>query len=346
MMIPFTFLTYYSNHSLIHQLVKGAIEDTMVRSLQEAAKFRDIIKRHCENAAYNQGIVEYLITHEVPPIQELLIKRDEGIKGKLFWAEIPFTFKGAGAAYEDVHYKGKPTSYFNFYAKFKEFNDIKLEGILNFEHMYSTTATTELSGKKRKFMLGYIQELANNVITARTVLIGDRILVSDMPIAFDNSYLKVNIEDIDEFSEAKKISHRDSSIDIQQNKNISESSTKQWFSEIIGEGDVSKDWGGEQSDLFTTHLHIDGERLRAAFILKGPSKFHKMQMKDLGKQGDQITRLFNQPADVFILQHCHYVDPSVVRTMEVFACDFRKPRRYCIIDGIDTLRILKAYHKI
>jgi len=71
-----------------------------------------------------------------------------------------------------------------------------------------------------------------------------------------------------------------------------------------------------------------------------------MEMKDLGKNGDQIARLFDEPADIFILQHCHHIDSSVIKTMDAFANQINRQRKYCIINGIDTLRIFKAYNKL
>ena len=118
------------------------------------------------------------------------------------------------------------------------------------------------------------------------------------------------------------------------------------FAEILNEGNVTKDWGGETSDLFTNHIHINGKRMNAAFVLKGPSKFHEMSIKDLGANGNQIVRLFDEPAEVYFVQHCHYIKQEIYKTMEAFSAQFHRFRRYCVIDGIDTLRILKAYNKI
>ena len=89
---------------------------------------------------------------------------------------------------------------------------------------------------------------------------------------------------------------------------------------------------------------LEGERVTAAFLLKGPSKFHEMKITDLGKNGDQIVRLFQEPADFLILQHCHPVGTAVRHTMKAFAMSHQ--RRYVVIDGYDTLRILRAYEKI
>jgi len=71
-----------------------------------------------------------------------------------------------------------------------------------------------------------------------------------------------------------------------------------------------------------------------------------MTVKDLGANGNQIVRLFDEPADILILQHCHYIKAEIYKTMDAFASRFNNIRRYCIIDGIDTQRLLSAYGKL
>jgi hypothetical protein len=68
-----------------------------------------------------------------------------------------------------------------------------------------------------------------------------------------------------------------------------------------------------------------------------------MDLTHLGKKGDQILRLANEPADVLIVQHCHDILPVVRSTLRAFAVQPSRPRRFCCIDGRDTLRLLKAY---
>jgi hypothetical protein len=62
----------------------------------------------------------------------------------------------------------------------------------------------------------------------------------------------------------------------------------------------------------------------------------------LGKNGDQLERLARTAADILVLQHCHEVTPAVISTLRAHASDYRNPRRYLVIDGYDTLRIIRA----
>ena len=68
-----------------------------------------------------------------------------------------------------------------------------------------------------------------------------------------------------------------------------------------------------------------------------------MSLNHLGKNNDQIVRLAHEPADVLFVQHCHDILPSVRETLRAFAVQPNRPRRYCLIDGRDSLRLLNAY---
>lgn len=343
----FSILTYFSHHQQIQQLMKGNIAESLRKKLLNAAKMPDeILKAHDRNLAYNHSVIEYLTTYDVKPLQTLLAGDKQLKSGTLFWVETSILFKGCGDAWEAVNYNGKKPSYFNFKIEFPEFGDKTVIGELNAEHLYTTSAVDQLSRKKKKFLFGHIQEINVNTIVVRTLLIGDRVVHGDFMQLYEPERLELKVYEIDEFRDTKTVKYNDPTLDINRNKSITEKQIKQYFGEIINEGNADKDWGGEQSDLFTTHLHINGEQFRAAFIFKGPSKFHKMEVSDLGKNGDQIVRLFDEPVDIFVLQHCHYITPRVIKTMDVFANQINRQRMYCIIDGIDTLRIFKAYRKI
>ena len=57
--------------------------------------------------------------------------------------------------------------------------------------------------------------------------------------------------------------------------------------EIVAELNQQKDWGGESADVITSRLTINGRRVGAVFVLKGPGKRRKRLIPgDLGKNGD------------------------------------------------------------
>jgi hypothetical protein len=90
-------------------------------------------------------------------------------------------------------------------------------------------------------------------------------------------------------------------------------------------------------------MHVKGARVAAAFLLKGPAKFHPLSLKDLGVNGDQIVRLFHEPANVHVVQHCHYIKSEVLQHLDAFSSRPYASSFYCALDGIDTLRILVGY---
>jgi len=118
---------------------------------------------------------------------------------------------------------------------------------------------------------------------------------------------------------------------------------------ILRQRGTFNDWGGEQNDIYTTNLRLklSGSRLRAAFGLKGPGARGKLTPKKMGKNGDQIQRLFQSAADVFLVQYWGDVDQSVMFQMGEFAkaksaSEGRKVW-YGIIDGADSDRLALAY---
>lgn len=130
----------------------------------------------------------------------------------------------------------------------------------------------------------------------------------------------------------------------------SEESVKAGIQGIIGERGVFKDWGGERADLFTTRVRLDKTRVGAAFAFKGPGTKGKLVPGKLGKNGDQIQRLFEVVADVYFVQYVGQVDESVLKQMSTFALAasyLRGGRRVCygVIDGEDTARLAAAYPK-
>lgn len=153
---------------------------------------------------------------------------------------------------------------------------------------------------------------------------------------------QIYIDDIDSFGKTRKIR-----ISPQKYLNKLEKDVKEVLKNIWGEKGVFEDWGGETDDLFTTRFKIKGKRLNAAFGLKGRGTKGKLVPKKMGKNGDQIQRLFKSPADVFLIQYIGQIDESILDQMKSIAIaksvTENKTIYYGIIDVNDTLKILKAY---
>lgn len=101
--------------------------------------------------------------------------------------------------------------------------------------------------------------------------------------------------------------------------------------------------------MFSTRVKIRGKRINAAFAFKGRGTKGKLTPKAMGKNGDQIQRLFNSPAELFLIQYWDSIDESVIEQMKNFAIakSVSEGKRiyYGIIDGYDTQRLIEAYKK-
>jgi hypothetical protein len=69
----------------------------------------------------------------------------------------------------------------------------------------------------------------------------------------------------------------------------------------------------------------------------------------MGKNGDQIGRLFDEPAEVFLIVYCGQIDSSVVSQMQAFAIAKKaltgQRVYYGVIDADDLGRIAAGYPK-
>jgi len=67
----------------------------------------------------------------------------------------------------------------------------------------------------------------------------------------------------------------------------------------------------------------------------------------MGRNGDQIQRLFEAPAEVFLIQYCRQIDSSVLTQMKQLAIvkSLMTGDRvyYGVIDGNDSRRLVLAY---
>lgn len=153
----------------------------------------------------------------------------------------------------------------------------------------------------------------------------------------------ISIDNIDSFSKVKNFKK----INLQQNKPLNESKIKEGLKKIIGEEGNFTDWGGETDDLYSTRLKLNGKRVSVAFGLKGKGTTGTLTPKKMGKNGDQIQRLFKSPADVFLVQYHGQIAESVIDQMQSMAIaksvTENKKIYFGTIDGKDILRLLTAY---
>lgn len=153
----------------------------------------------------------------------------------------------------------------------------------------------------------------------------------------------ITIDEVDQFAKAAKIKKIP---DALKPERLPERTTKLGILRLLRELKFPKDWGGEANDIFSVKLKIRGRARRAAFVLKGPAKRGILVPGMMGRNGDQIQRLFNSPAEVFFVQYEGEIAESVVGLMEQLArakSVLGGSVLFGIIDRGDTYRLRLAF---
>lgn len=301
-----------------------------------------------EDAAFREAFTEW-IRRINPPTLGKLIADDTLRVGLLFTHYSNFYFKGLREIGRQIDDGKNPRQMASGYSKLDDFRKgLRVAFQFHHEHLVSNSAWGWLSGQQRVIVVGLITKIEKNEIEAIPYVIGN-----PAPETFGGSplghhwanRLEVTVDAIDSFSAVRELNLRLAKKDLAMLKDVPEADVKQAFAEIIGEPTVPKDWGGERSDLFSSRLVLDGERVSTAFAFKGPAKFEPLTLAAMGKNGDQIDRLYSEPADLFVVQHCHEITPPIRAHMRAFAQQVGRPKLFCLIDGYDTIRVLTAYGK-
>jgi hypothetical protein len=339
--VPFDLTCWYLNARRIAEITGVTPIAPLGATDPHSARTAQLIQ--LKNAA-----VAWMKANGATPL-EVLLAEGKLAPGAIFTHHSNFFFSGLSKVAE-ARRKGTPVKKpATAYSKLDESQSGgRLEFEFHDEHLVSESSWHELAGQQRKFVLGLVTDIQGGTIKCVPYVIAN-IVNPHSPLQGDGgawyNHLEVHVSQIDSFDKAHTIQDRLTKASLNALEDVPEAAIKTAFAEIINEPMVPKDWGGEASDLFSSRVVLEGKRISTAFLLKGPAKFHPMTPADLGKNGDQIGRLFSEPADLLILQHCHEVTVAVRRQMRAYAQQMGNPRRFCIIDGYDTLRVLKAYGK-
>lgn len=212
-------------------------------------------------------------------------------------------------------------------------------------HFYATSVRARMEEGGSVSIIAVLDRVEDETFVFRPLVIGFPSVASDDPAWSEKvmwlgyEFYQNFIQDFDEFQEVRT-RKRPRKFDAM--RGITERAFQSCLAEVLGDA-VSNHWGGERSDHFSANLHLAGRPVAGAFLLKGPARFVPMTLNNLGKNNDQIVRLSSEPADVLFVQHCHEVTPPVRATLRAFAVQPGQPRRYCVIDGRDSLWFLKSY---
>lgn len=151
----------------------------------------------------------------------------------------------------------------------------------------------------------------------------------------------ISCDDIDDFSKVKKVT-------VGVKRVLSEAAFKCGIAKLLHDTGKFKDWGGEKNDLLSM-AHFRGKRKVIAFAFKGPATKGTLTPGKMGKNGDQIQRLFESPAEIFFVQYQGQIAASVLEQLQTHAeiKSFKDNKRiwYGIINGDDSSRLLAAYPK-
>ena len=155
---------------------------------------------------------------------------------------------------------------------------------------------------------------------------------------------QIYIDDIDLFKKAKRIKKGNTALI----RKMAERTINRGLCRILNQSE-KKDWGGERHDIYTNKIILRGSRKSAAFALKGKAIKSKLTPGKMGKNGDQIPRLFESTADIYLVGHNREIDDRVVDLMQTHAIErsiaANKKVAFCIFDGDDLARLVAAYPK-
>ena len=129
---------------------------------------------------------------------------------------------------------------------------------------------------------------------------------------------RVYVEDIDNFAEVRAVDPSRVTEFLRDGKlDRSEEAIRVALESILGVAFHKVDWGGEGNDLYTSNVLVKGVRTPTAFLLKGRGlKKRTMEVSNCGKNGDQVMRLFQSPASLFVIQYVGNISEAVIRHAE------------------------------
>lgn len=335
----FRFFTCYLNLRRLIDLLGADPVTTALRSVPELMNPK--LTQSARLAACAELLRKWLLQNwkRIPPLDQLLLK-DRAKPGRLFTTYRDFYCRNLSASIARRGIRPMISAKYRLGER-----TIELQLKPHRDHLAPGSPGETLSGHVASvFVVGAINSLRGEKLVASPIFAG---LLTDPQDEFfgrSNRDGFIPVEEIDNFKKCREEAFPSSS-ELQILKGIPESEIKRAFASLLKERNIPKDWGGEVSDLYTDKLRIDGRRVTAAFLFKGPARFHEMRLTDLGKRGNQIDRLFREPASLLVLQHCHYIHSDVRNMMMAYANQIGKMREFSVIDGSDTLRVLRAYRK-
>ena len=211
----------------------------------------------------------------------------------------------------------------------------KTTAYAKFDHHHDVKEALKLANNKKK------REAYHTKSRPKVKVIGHTVTIK---VPFKPRVKTLYVDDIKEFQKVKSVKSIPPTMSPPR---LPEAVVKKGIVKLLGEQLDPKDWGGEPNDLFA-RVTINGKRKRAAFALKGPATKGPLVPGKMGKNGDQIQRLFASPAQIFFVQYEEEIKESVIDLMGRLATAKAITDGevyYGVIDLTDTYRLRLAYPK-
>lgn len=146
---------------------------------------------------------------------------------------------------------------------------------------------------------------------------------------------EIFIDDVEEFKDVLDL--KAAKLPALEPERLPEKVFKYGVASILGNKGKFQDWGGEKNDLYTSHVTVGGRRISTAFAFKGPGTAPPLTIAKLGKNGDQIPRLFSTTAEAFFVQFEGPIEEAVKATMLAHAVNKSHETGREILYGIIAL---------
>ena len=201
-------------------------------------------------------------------------------------------------------------------------------------------------GIDQEFAWLYYNTLPDLIEGLKNILDHDLARYTDLPIQD-----RLFVEDIDSFYKVRDVNPAMITGALSKGYlDLSEERIQFALEQILNVSFHKKDWAGESNDLYTANLIVSGARTETAFLLKGNGlRRQEMRIADCGQNGDQLVRLFQSPARLFVVQFVGRIAEMVIKDVagKVQECRANgRDVRFLIMDGQDTARLLHAYNKL
>lgn len=167
----FTLESYFINKKALYQSLDSIGKKGIDSLYLKMDNMEEFFEKIYLDTNYMRIVMEFIKRNEIPNLDNLMQATNQD-KSNIFICYDSFYFKKLKKD-RNTNFKRR-----RFHYKLKTI-DIELVGEFSEEHFTCNTATLNLSGRYKAFMLGYIQEISESEVVARPLVIADVCLKSN-----------------------------------------------------------------------------------------------------------------------------------------------------------------------